>query len=376
MIYPIRKLSILHVILAVRETSAPYNEHCLPWADKRDITISSYFRSEIAPPKKIKLYEGDGSLGKFIRNLRSALNDREYDVIHVHSPHVAFLYLLVALFSNRKFRLTPVVTVHDSYQDFKLRNRVMFIPVFAGFQRVVCCSRASYESFPALYKRIAGERLTIVQNGLDIARVDHVASNIYQRPHRTMDFTIIAISRLVEVKNPFTVLTAFKQSADETSRLIYLGDGRLRKSLIMRSMDTGFGNQIEFTGVIPREKVFEHLLNADLFISASRGEGLPIAVLEAMACRCPVLLSDIPPHREIADGADFIPVIEPNNVEGFAREIRKFREMPASERAAIGQKCRELVEERFSLTAMHAGYLKIYTQVMAKRAISTLEMVG
>jgi glycosyltransferase involved in cell wall biosynthesis len=364
-------LSILHIILAVRETSAPYNEHCLPWADKRDITICTYFGSDITPPSTITLFEGNGSLAGFFRVLKAALDAKEYDIIHAHSPHVGFLFLASTLFARRKFASLTVATVHDSYPNFKLRNRLMFIPVFAAFQSVVCCSQASYDSFPAFYKRLAGARLGVVQNGLDIARVDRIAASTRQQPQPTSDFTIVAISRLVDIKNPFSVLDAFRQSTDQTSRLVYIGDGPLRHSLITKSKQARPENRIEFTGLIPREKVFEYLLKADLFISASRGEGLPISVLEAMACRCPVILSDIPPHREIAEGVDFIPLVKPDDVAGFAREIKNFREMPVSDKATIGQKCRRLVEERFSLPAMHAGYAEVYDQITSNQVESS-----
>src|SRR3989304_9166084 len=293
------KSSILHIILAVRETSAPYNEHCLPWADKRDITICAYFGSDIPLPRTITLFEGDGSLSGFFRVLKAALDAKEYDIIHAHSPHVGLLFLVGTLFAHRKFASSTVATVHDSYPNFKLRNRLMFIPVFARFQRVVCCSQASYDSFPAFFKRLAGARLCFVRNGLDMALVDRVSADICQRPLQASDFTITAISRLVDIKNPFSVLAAFRQSSDSTSRLAYMGDGPLRHSLITPSREAGLENKIEVTGLIPREKGFERLLSADLFISTSRGEGLPVAVLEAMACRFPVLLSDIPPHRAI-----------------------------------------------------------------------------
>jgi glycosyltransferase involved in cell wall biosynthesis len=359
-------LSILHIVLAIRETSAPYNEHCLPWADKRDITICAYFGSDITPPKTITLFEGNGSLKGFFRALKAALDAKEYDIIHAHSPHVGLLFLAGTPFGRRKSATATVATVHDSYPNFRLRNRLMFIPVFASFQRVVCCSQASYDSFPAFFKRLAGARLAVVPNGLDIARVDRIAANIGRRSLRSSEFTTIAISRLVDIKNPFSLITAFELStnhASQTSRLVYIGDGPLRNSLKAKSREAGLENQIEFTGLIPRERVFEHLLSADLFISTSRGEGLPIAVLEAMACGCPVILSSIPPHREIAEGVPFIPLIQPDDVAGFAREINKFREMPVSERTAIGQRCRKLVEQRFSLPAMHAGYEKIYAQI-------------
>ena len=372
---PTGNLSILHIILAVRETSAPYNEHCLPWADKRDISVCAYFRSDIASPRTISMFEGDGSITGFFRVLKTALAAREYDVIHAHSPHVALLFLAGTLFAHRRFASSTVATVHDSYPNFKLRNRLMFIPVFSRFQRVICCGRASHDSFPVFFRRLAGDRLGVVQNGLDIARVDRIAANTRRRPGQASDFAIVAISRLVDIKNPFSVLSAFQQCTDQTSRLVQIGDGPLRHSLIAKRREVGLENQIEFTGLIPRENVFEHLLNADLFVSMSRGEGLPVSVLEAMACGRPVVLSDIPPHREIAEGVDFIPLVQPDDVAGCAREIKKFREMPVSERTTIGQRGRKLVEERFSLTAMHAGYGKVYAQITGRPVPSLLDEV-
>lgn len=123
---------------------------------------------------------------------------------------------------------------------------------------------------------------------------------------------------------------------------------------------------MELTGLIPREGVYKRLLEADLFVTASRGEGLPIAVLEAMACRLPVILSDIPPHREIAEGVDFIPLIECDDVNGFAREIERFRRMPALERVETGAKCRKHVEEHFPLAKMHRGYAETYEELVGK----------
>lgn len=93
-----------------------------------------------------------------------------------------------------------------------------------------------------------------------------------------------------------------------------------------------------------------------------------------MACRRPVLLSDIPPHREIAEGVDFIPLIKPHDVAGFAQEINKFGKMSGSERAAIGQECRRLVEEHYGLPAMHARYAEVYAQITGKQIHSPLEM--
>jgi glycosyltransferase involved in cell wall biosynthesis len=354
-------LSVLHLVLSIGETNTTYNEHCLPVAERRHLGICTYFRAEITPPGTIALFEGNGTVRGFFRALRSALRSRRYDAIHAHSPHVAAMLLLARLSGYVRTSARTVVTVHDSYHDFKLRNRLLFLPVFAGFERVVCCSRASYTSFPNLYTWLAGERLGFVPNGVDIARVDRTAAGV-PRQARDGRLTVVAISRLVDVKNPFCAVAAFEGSGGHDDRLIYMGDGPLRDSLVGASKRAGLEDRIKFTGLVPRDTVFEHLLNADLYISTSRGEGLPVAVMEAMACGCPVILSDIPPHREIADGAPFIPLVAPDDAEGFTREIGRFRDMTQEERAAIGRLCRRVVEERFSLQAMHAGYEEVYTQ--------------
>jgi glycosyltransferase involved in cell wall biosynthesis len=359
---PNKKLSVLHVVLSIGETNTTYNEHCLPVAGRRDLAICTYFRSSIIAPDTIALFQGDGTVGGFVQALRAALDARQYDAVHAHSPHVALLLLGVLLLGRGKYFSRTVVTVHDSYPDYKARNRLLFLPVFAFFRRVVCCSRASYASFPGLYRRLSGGRLTFVRNGVDIARIDRTLAATARRASDG-NFTVVAVSRLVDVKNPQCAVAAFQASAIRDGKLIYIGDGALREPLEEESRIAGPEDNVEFTGLIPRDNVFGHLLNADLYISTSRGEGLPIAVLEAMACACPVILSDIPPHREIAEDAPFIPLVAPDDVEGFAREIRKYREMTESERSAIGRACRRLVEERFSLDAMHAGYEQIYNQL-------------
>jgi len=369
-----RRLRILHLILTLKPPNSQYNEHCLPMLDKRHLTVCTYFKSEITPPAKLTVFEGDNSLGGFFRALRASLEGRQYDVIHVHTPHAGILLLVGLVMSGlyRKLQASTVHTVHNSYQSFQLRHKLMFIPSFAFFRRLVFCSNVSYESFPAFFKWLGGDRMCVVQNAADLDRVDRIAK-VEQAAHSNQ-FTIATVG-LIKIKNPFTVLEAFRQGHTQASKLVFMGEGNLRPLLAQEVEESGLQHQVEMTGMIGRDSVFEYFTRADLFVSASWGEGLPVAVLEAMACRRPVILSDIPPHREVAQGVDFIPLIQPDDAAGFAREIRKFREMSVSERAMIGQKCRQLVEERFSLPAMHARYAEVYAQITGNQLHSVLEAV-
>ena len=358
-----RRLSILHIILALKPTNGQYNEHCLPLMDERDITICTYFKSDIKPPSQITLFDGDNTLTGFFRILRVALVKKRYDIIHVHTPHAGVLLLLTLLLTGLYKKLIPstVHTVQNSFENFKLRNQLLFIPSFAFFRYMVFCSNASYESFPAFFKWLAGNRMRVVQNAVDLERIDRLIEN---KPMTQNDDFTIATVGLIEIKNPLTVLDAFNQSDGHTAgKLVFLGEGIMRSKLSQRIASLELQKQVELTGMVPRDQVFQYFLLADLFVSASRGEGLPVAVMEAMACCRPVVLSDIAPHREIVKDVDFIPLINPDDVTGFANAIKRYREMTALERTVLGEKCRKLIEEQFSLPVMHAGYAAIYSEI-------------
>jgi glycosyltransferase involved in cell wall biosynthesis len=85
--------------------------------------------------------------------------------------------------------------------------------------------------------------------------------------------------------------------------------------------------------------------------------------MEVMAAGCPVVVSDIPPHREVMSGLEGVPLVPVGDRAGFAREIRRLREMPAAERAALGERCRTYVNERFALPRMHEGYRAVYSEL-------------
>jgi len=368
---PDGKLRLLHLLLEINETSTPWNEHCLPLRRERDIRVCSYFRSRTAVPPDIDTYEGDGTLRGFLRALDGALADGRTDVIHAHAPHLAPLLAWGCWRRGISLRGT-VFTVHTSFPNVRLRNRPLLLFAFACFERIVFCSRSSLQSFPRRYRWLTGRRVRTVPNGVDIDRIDR---ELVGRASRRSDgsFTIVSVGRIIPVKNPLGLLESFRRVPGEGARMLLVGEGAQRELVRRRAEDLGLDDRVKLTGLVPRGRVYEILSGADLFVSASRCEGMPMAVLEAMACRCPVLLSDIPPHREIAEGMDFIPLVPPGDVEGFAREIERFRSRSSAERAAQGEKCRSLVEERFSLRKMHAAYPEVYTEIIAARGGSAAE---
>jgi glycosyltransferase involved in cell wall biosynthesis len=355
------RLRILHVIVMLDSGNSQFNEHSLPVMDERDLTLCTYFEPKIVPPPQIRLFAGDGSLRGFLRVLRQALRAGEYDAVHVHSPHTSFLFVVAMLLRfGRGLRRRSVYTVHDSFYDFKPRNKLLMIPGLAVFSRVVFCSHAAYESLPAILKRLVGSRARVVQNGVDIARIDRVIAAT--EPSYSETFSVLSIGRIEPVKDPVALVRAFAQSGGDDDTLVFVGEGGLRSELEEAIGEAGLGDRVTLTGQIEREEVFRRLLGSDVFISTSHGEGLPVAVMESMACSIPVILSDIPPHREFAADPEIIPLVPMGDVAGFARELARFRSMSDDERAAIGRACRELVATGFSLDRMTEGYEAIYRE--------------
>ncbi len=363
---PTGKMRVLHLIIMLGETNGQYNEHCLPLMHERDISIVTYFVPNLTPPPEITVFAGDGSLRGFFRALKNALQATTYDVVHAHAPQTGMLLVLGAFAWRRFSRLRPslVYTAQDSFHNYSPRNRALMVLCLATFTRIVFCSRSAFESLPRAIKGLVRGRYRVVQNGADLDRVDRaVAGRAGERNGH--GFTVISVGRLERVKDPLAALEAFRRSLgeDPASRVVFVGAGELAPAITTRARELGLDERIILTGLIPRDDVFVLCADADVFVSTSHGEGLPVAVLEAMAAGCPVILSDIPPHRELAEGADFIPFVEPGDVDGFAAEIRRYHEMTAEERKGIGRMCRDHMAARFTLPIMRAGTEAVYREV-------------
>jgi glycosyltransferase involved in cell wall biosynthesis len=359
-------LRILHVLVQAGPTNGQYNEHCLPFAGSRSIDICSLRPASVTPPPEITLFEGDGTPGGVLRVLEQALGHAEHDVVHAHAP-ASGAALLAANLLRRRSMARCVFTLQNSFQNYPLRNRLLLYPIFAGFPAVVLCSESVRASLPPSLRKLGGPKIAVAANGVDLDRVDRVLAGVPRRPDG-QPFTVVSVGRLVDIKNPATLLHAFDRARGPADRLVLVGDGPLRPQLEGQADGVGLAGQATFTGLVGRDDVFRNVVAGDLYASVSYGEGMPVAVLEAMACARPVVLSDIEPHREIARGVDFIPLVHPDDVDGFAAHIRRFRAMTPGRRAEIGALCRRVVEDRFSLAAMHAVVGDVYARVAGRPA--------
>src|SRR5690348_4615450 len=364
-----RRLRVLHVVVQAGPTNSQWNEHCLPVADERDLIVCSLFPATVAPDPRIQRFEGDGTVGGALRVLRTALRRDRYDVVHVHAPASAAL-LLAACFLEGRPRNDIVFTLHNSWQNLRRRNRLLTALAFVVFPYIVCCSAAAAASIPRRVRALARHGVTVVANGVDVDRVTQ-ALRTAPAQHQLLDsqarFTFVTVGRLIPVKDQASLLRAFARMAAIGDRLVIVGEGPLRPALEEMAAALGIRDRVRFLGLVPRDEVYRLLACSDAFISPSRGEGLPLSVLEAMAIGLPVVLSDIAPHREIVKDGSGPALVPVGDVVALSHEMRRLRETPANALSAAGARNRQCVIERFSLASMSAGYQAVY-RIVATRS--------
>jgi glycosyltransferase involved in cell wall biosynthesis len=111
---------------------------------------------------------------------------------------------------------------------------------------------------------------------------------------------VLYAGRMDEGKNVEGVLAALARVAEEVPlAAVMCGDGPSRPRLERTARELGLAGRVVFQGYV--DNLWELMRGADAFVSLSRFEGCPNVVLEAMACGCPLVVSDIPAHRELLD---------------------------------------------------------------------------
>lgn len=139
------------------------------------------------------------------------------------------------------------------------------------------------------------DRVTVIPNGVDLDRFQPRASG--PLPDQTP--VIAFVGRLIENKGPEVLLEALlRLHADGVPfRAVYFGEGPMRRQLESRARAAGA--PISFTGHVPDPE--NRLPDAHLVVRPSLTEGLPLAILEAMACGVCVVASDIPGNRDLIE---------------------------------------------------------------------------
>lgn len=357
-----RSLSILWVLMETPVTNAPFRYLVGELGKRHTASLCTYFRAGgmiYDPSRRLAgVFEGNGTVFGFMRAATRALRARDVDVVSVHLPHLALLLVpLLVLFQGFDWRKSSVYVVHNSFPAVRARNKIFTVLALAAYRHIVVCGDAAARSLPRPVRALAGSHLVVIPNGADLAGVDSASPT----PAKEGRFTVVSAARLEPVKRMEDAISAFAEADIDDSRLVLIGDGSQRQRLETLAGSLARG-KVTFTGMVPREEVYALLATSDCYLSTSSSEGMPVAVLEAMAAGLPLVLSDIPPHREITDGtgARFADV---GDSEAFAVALRDLAALVPEERAELGRALRKHVAANYSLDAYLEAYEYLYLSV-------------
>lgn len=356
--------TIITILDSIQETSMPFNEFVLYRANHIKDEVQHLIICD--EPKSLPVFGMDnlkieyigGNILKWRSRLLSILaryNRNDY-AIHLHQagPSMKILLLMIGSGFNKKV----VFTVHSTFSGYKFHNKVRSFIDGALSRYVVCCSETSYEKYPKLLKASKGARILYIRNGVDTYRIDSLIGSHTNSKHSSVIFVYVA--RMIPLKNHDFLLDVAKECSPNVKFLLI---GKESKSIIKRIKDENLENKIMVTGLITRNEVFEKLQEADVYISTSTLEGLPVSVLEGMYTGKPAILSNIRQHIEVSDNCDFVTIL-PFDKNLWVDTINKYARMSIEYLNDLGRKSRKYVSERFSLDIMHYSYTQIYKQLM------------
>lgn len=200
-------------------------------------------------------------------------------------------------------------------------------------------------------------RLAVVYNPVVGEGLEKQANEPVRHPWFDQEIPVIlSVGRLVPEKDHATLLRAFARLlSDREARLLILGEGPLRGELEELARRLGVDPAVSMPGFVLNP--FKYMARSTLFVLSSRFEGLPGALIQAMACGVPVISTDCPfGPAEILQPADsglLVPVGDPGRI---AEEMRRLLADPELSRrlAEHGR----AAAQRFTTEAVLGNYVE------------------
>jgi glycosyltransferase involved in cell wall biosynthesis len=220
--------------------------------------------------------------------------------------------------------------------------------------------------------RIPAQKVLLIPNGVDAKRFEKSTGSKRAQLRRqklnvTDDdvFCVGMVGRLWEQKNPACLLRAAVRVLEKTDKPVqffFIGDGQLRPELEQFIADHGLQSSVQIMGW--RQDVAELLSVLDVFVLPSLWEGMPLAILEAMASKLPVIASDISGNHDlVTHGVDGI-LFDSDNDEQLADALLSLMNSP-SMREELGAKARDKVFEHYQVHDRVERVSNLYLSLLA-----------
>ena len=241
------------------------------------------------------------------------------DIIHTWIRQMDILGGIAAKLSGVPWVLREPSSAMAYLPTWKHRLRVL---VGSGANAIVSNSRGGEEYWKT---RLPHKHCYLVPNGLPVQEIDRIPAALPPGLAQPEAPIVLYVGRLssdvTATKNLrafLEVLAGVRQKRKVVG--ILCGEGLQRGELEGLRHKLGLDGDVHFTGHLPPTLVWALMKKASVFVSLSAYEGCPNAVMEAMACGCPLVLSDIPAHHEILDESCAL-FADPSNIQHAADTI-------------------------------------------------------
>jgi glycosyltransferase involved in cell wall biosynthesis len=345
---------ILNVMEALR--SGPHSSSLGVFANSSNLNLELHdaalqqgFQSETIPCS-----------GQFDRTTISVLRDlcarTGVNVVHAHG-YKADIYVRLALRGRVPLVSTchtwydtdPVVTLYGRLDRFVLRT----------YTRVVAVSEEVRQRL--LKAGVSSSRIHMVRNGVDVERFASAAPSLPGNADGAL--TVGLVGRLAWEKGVDVFLAAAARvlQLSPATRFVVAGDGSEREKLEKLIDELNIRSSVTMLG--RREDMPSVYASLDVMVSASRQEGLPIAILEGMASGRPIVATPVGEVPVLIADQQTGLLVPADDAERLAAAISVLLSDPQM-RARFGAAARKRIEAEYSSARMTADYLRVYEEAI------------
>ena len=269
--------------------------------------------------------------------LKSVIDNGNFDIIECNTPVGSVIGRLAARGARKKG--TKVIYIAHGFHFFRGSSKLawlMFYPVERLLAHItdvlVTINREDYERASKNFK--AKQIVRIDGIGVDLERIEN------SRPDKSKvrrefcikesDTVLISVGELRKLKNHRTIIEAMAKIENKNLHYIIAGCGTFGSELSELAERHGIKDRVHLPGF--RNDVFDLLKSSDIFCFPSTREGMPLALMEAMAAGLPAVVSNVRGNRDlIAPGKGGF-LYSSNDSDGFAEGIKTLIDDPSLRR--------------------------------------------
>jgi len=316
-------------------------------------------------PKKI----GSRKLSIIFEHSKNILKLRDkVEIIHVPYTSRSWLYACYIPLIKKLYGLRYILSLHGGAM---LPWRPKFLHKFL-FQHAGAIIAVS-DTMKREYEQRSGKEITVIPPVIPFKKSAKTKIELKKKyGFYENEKIILSLGSIKKIKGSDIILNAFfllgKNYIERHSvKIIFVGDGIMRRNLEDNVKKCGFEKYINFLGSIKHEEVPDIYKLADIYIIASLYEGTPLSLLEAMFNGLPIIGSDVRGiNNIILDGENGL-LFEKNNSLSLMTKIKKLLDN-IKLMMDLGMKTEKYFKDNFNFEDTLNGHLKLYEQV-ARRII-------